>query len=185
MALPQLHAHRHLVSPGAWRDTAWLLLRGQGVALAHHRLRAELPEWQLALCHGSETLAIWRHRDLCLLSSRDNFAQPVAIWRSPAEGSPHRRLLAWNRDDTLLAACTSSSCIHVLDARARPLYTLPPSAWLEPEAQGGGTLDPPPDGPPTIVDGGHFTYSGVASFRGRLLTFATAGTPLVDRPVLA
>ena len=136
-ALRQLWLRPHpLLTPSMWlRDTV-LACGAGGECYAPQRLLAELPEWKLALCASTEMLAIWRHDDLFLLSPRDNYAQPVALWRSPVDPAPHRRCLAWNADDTLLAACGSDGVVHVLDARCRPLHTLPPHEWLAADADG-------------------------------------------------
>ena len=131
-ALHQVLLHpRPLFSPAAWLRAAGQMSGLYGVAFATQRLHGERPEWQLALSAGSETLALWRHEELCLLSPRDNYAQPVALWRSPPDAAPHHRRLVWNADSTLLAGCSSTGVVHVLDARARLLYTLPPRAWMQ------------------------------------------------------
>ena len=102
-----------------------------GLAHSHQKSLAERPEWRLALCMFNETLALWRHEELYLLSPRDNYAQPFALWRSVPDELPHRRCLAWNGDGSLLAGCTSMGVIYVLDARARLLHTLPPDVWMQ------------------------------------------------------
>ncbi|KAL1529936.1 hypothetical protein AB1Y20_000864 [Prymnesium parvum] len=139
--LRHLLPHR-LVALSLWllRDGATILaqLEGRRAGLVHalERRHAQLPEWQLALCHGGEILAIWRTEELVVLSSRDNFASPVALWAAPADSKPHCRLLAWSPDDSLLAAATSDGTVHVLDARARLLHRLPPTSWGLPAAHG-------------------------------------------------
>jgi hypothetical protein len=117
------------LSPASWLRAARHASGLSGLCYAAESLLAERPEWQLALCTGNELLALWRHEDVWLLSPRDNYAQPVAIWRSPPDAAPHRRRLAWNADDSLLALCASDGSVHVLDARARLVHALPPSAW--------------------------------------------------------
>ena len=106
--LRQLWLRPHpLLSPSAWLRDGGRACGAAGLCYAPQQILAERPEWQLALCASTEALALWRHDDLCLLSPRDNYAQPVALWRSPADAAPHQRCLGWNADDTLLAACTS------------------------------------------------------------------------------
>ena len=122
-------AHPRLSLPAALLGNTALLLWGRGLTCSQQKMFADQPEWQLTLCATGEILAVWRHHELCLLSPRDNYAQPVALWHSPADPQPQRRLLAWNVDDTLLAACTSDGTVHVLDARCRLLHTLAPRVW--------------------------------------------------------
>ena len=129
-----------LLSLDAWLRDAGLVCTVQGGVYAHERLLAERPAWQLALCANSETLALWRDEVLCLLSPRDNYAQSVAMWRCDADSTPHRRLLSWNVEETLLAACTSQGVVHILDAKARPLYTLPPPRWMAPQQDSAGPV---------------------------------------------
>ena len=127
-----------LLSLSSWVRAARQASGLGGLGYISQRLLAERPEWQLALASSSELLALWRHDDLWLLSPRDNYAQPVAIWRNAggADPAPQRRLLAWNVDDTLLACCNSFGVVHILDARARLLHALPPQVWIQETAAG-------------------------------------------------
>ena len=121
-------------SPTVWMEAVALVLSGRQ-SLAQQRLSAELPEWKIALCASTELLALWQHQEICLLSPRDNYSQPFALWRSPSDALPHCRHLAWNQDDTLLVAAMSDGRIHILDSRGRLLHAVPPHVWLKLEGE--------------------------------------------------
>ena len=128
-----------------WQHTSGLLLHGSSsLAPAQRQLLGQQPAWQLALCaggeSGSELLALWRDGDVCLYSPRDNFTTPVGIWPSGTEREPALRRLAWNGDQTMLAAASSTGRVVVLDVKARPLHTLPASSWSR--EHGAGAAGP-------------------------------------------
>ena len=112
---------------------------GSSLCRAHDLFLYEMPHWRFALGANSELLALWRWHELCLFSPRDNFAQPISSWTSPVDSAPHRRMLGWNGDGTLLAAATSDGVIFVFDSRLRPLHALPALWWSNADA---GVLSP-------------------------------------------
>jgi len=114
----------------------------------HEALLRQLPRWRIALAPAGELLALWQSRQLLLLSARDGFTAPVGVWRCAssdgAEGQP-RRVLAWDRDGSLLAAATADGTVHVFDARLRLLHSLP-YAWWGAAPKDGAPAHPPPPG---------------------------------------